>query len=241
VLATTTRRIAGIAGAVAVFIVLSWAASSPTMHRWDQDVTVWLQRSAPSFDLSAGIVVFLGNAEVLIPCTALGALILFARHRDGAIPGLWLAAGLAISALVAVGFKSLIVHPGPPPAFQRPELHIGLSVPTPYSFPSGHTLRTTILAGTVLRRIPWLAGLSVLGMMTALVYLGDHWMSDVLGGLCLGWVALEIAAAARGRLDSRSAPPKFGNGSRGMDVRGLSEAGVRRCDAKVGRGPTGHA
>src|SRR5690348_12058099 len=66
---TTTRKIAGIAGAIAVFIVLSWAASSTTMHRWDQAVTAWLQRSAPSFDLGAGVVVFLGNAEVLIPCT----------------------------------------------------------------------------------------------------------------------------------------------------------------------------
>ena len=197
---TRTRRIAGIAGAVAVFIALSWAASSPTMHRWDQGVTVWLQRSAPSFDLSAGVIVFLGNAEVLIPCVALGALILLARRRNSGISGLWLTAGLTVAALVAVGFKALIIHPGPPAAFHRPGLNIGLSVPTPYSYPSGHTLRTTILAGTLLRRIPWLAGVSVLGMMAALVYLGDHWMSDVLGGLCLGWLALEIAAAARGRL-----------------------------------------
>jgi membrane-associated phospholipid phosphatase len=192
---TTTRKIAGIAGAIAVFIVLSWAASSTTMHRWDQAVTAWLQRSAPSFDLGAGVVVFLGNAEVLIPCTALAAIILFARHRDSGIPGLWLAAGLTVAGLVAVGLKSLIVHPGPPPEFQRPGLNIGLNVPTPYSYPSGHTLRTTILVGTVLRRIPWLAGGLVLGMMTALVYLGAHWTSDVLGGLCLGWVALEIASA----------------------------------------------
>ena len=206
---TTARRIAGIAGAVAAFTVLSWAASSTTMHRWDQAVTAWLQRSAPNFDLSAGVVVFLGNAEVLIPCIALAAIILFARRRESGIPGLWLAAGLTVAGLVAVGFKSLIVHPGPPPAFQRPGLNIGLNVTTPYSYPSGHTLRTTILVGTVLRRVPWLAGALVLGMMTALVYLGAHWMSDVLGGLCLGWVALEIAAAARGRLAMGSRTARF--------------------------------
>ena len=201
--ADTTNNTRRIAGAVALFIVLSWAASSPTMHRWDHDVTAWIQRWAPRFDLSAGVVVFLGNAEVLIPCTALGAIIVFGRDRGSGVSGLWLAAGIAIAGLVAVGLKHLVVHPGPPPPFQRPGLKIGLSVPTPYSYPSGHTVRTTILAGTVLRRIPWLAGLSVLAMMTALVYLGDHWMSDVLGGLCLGWVALEIAAAARRRFRPR--------------------------------------
>jgi undecaprenyl-diphosphatase len=206
---TTTRPIAGIAGAVAAFIVLSWAASSTAVHRWDQAVTAWLQRAAPSFDLGAGVVVFLGNAEVLIPCTALGAIILFARHRETGILGLWLAAGLTVAGLVAVGFKSLIVHPPPPPAFVRPGLNIGLNVPTPYSYPSGHTLRTTILVGTALRRIPWLAGALVLGMMTALVYLGAHWMSDVLGGLCLGWVALEIAAVVRGRLAMGSRTARF--------------------------------
>src|SRR6516162_9749959 len=105
---TTARRIAGIAGAVAAFTVLSWAASSTTMHRWDQAVTAWLQRSAPNFDLSAGVVVFLGNAEVLIPCIALAAIILFARRPGVRMSGLCPAAGLSVAGLVAVGLTSQI-------------------------------------------------------------------------------------------------------------------------------------
>ncbi len=62
-----------------------------------------------------------------------------------------------------------------------------------YGFPSGHTMRTTFLAGTALRRTPVLAVGTVAVMMASLVYLKLHWTSEVLGGLCLGWACVETA------------------------------------------------
>jgi undecaprenyl-diphosphatase len=182
--------------ALAVLAILDWLALLPMVHRWDESVTIWLQRAAPAPDWVAAILVYLGNAEVVIPAVALVGGLFLRRNPKSGMAFLWLAAVLIAASLLAVILKHLILHLGPPEAFHRrhiPGLHVG----TPYSFPSGHTLRTTVLCGTVLRNTPWLAGALILCMMAALVYMGDHWLSDVIGGLCLGWVLLEAGEVLR--------------------------------------------
>ncbi len=178
--------------ALAAFGFLVWTAALPFTHRLDETVTVWLQRAAPGPDYPASVLVLLGNAEVVIPSVVLAAGLLWARHRGSGLGILWFAAGLTVASLLAVTMKHLIIHPGPT-QYGRPVFQFGLHTDAPYSFPSGHTLRTTLLAWTGLRNAPRLAGLLILSMMAALVYLGDHWLSDVLGGLCLAWVLIEVA------------------------------------------------
>ena len=72
------------------------------------------------------------------------------------------------------------------------------------SFPSGHTLVSTVLYGFLAvlmarelsgtrRWLPYLAaGLLIVPIAFSRLYLGAHWLSDVLGGVTLGlaWVAL---------------------------------------------------
>jgi membrane-associated phospholipid phosphatase len=64
----------------------------------------------------------------------------------------------------------------------------------PFGFPSGHVARVGLIAGTALRRIPGLAIGIIIALMASLVYLGDHWTSEVVGGLCLGWVGAELTS-----------------------------------------------
>lgn len=200
-----------LAGALTVFAVL--VATLPLTHRWDERVTLWLQQAAPTLDPPAAVVVLLGNADIDIPAVVLVAGLLSFRNRRSGAAVLWLAAGLTIASLVVLALQHLIVQPGPAASLQRDAFERGLHTgrmhravlwghrilmglsATPYSFPSGHAVRTTFLAGMALRTVPWAAGMVMLGMMAALVYVGGHWLSDVLGGLFLGWAFLEIGVS----------------------------------------------
>ncbi len=153
---------------------------------WDLAVTRWLQRAAPLADFPAAVFVLLGNAEVMISAVVVAGGLWYLWGRRQSSMAFWLALGLTGASVLAVGLKYLLVHPGPPPSLQRHVFDVGVALQTPYSFPSGHTMRATVFAAVALRRAPVLVVSVVVAMMAALVYLGDHWTSDVLGGLVLG-------------------------------------------------------
>jgi len=97
--------------------------------------------------------------------------------------------------------KNIVARPRP----SEPLVDV-IKLETGYSFPSGHVMFYTIFFGLlvflILRYVPRTAGraivLLMLGGMILLVgisrmYLGAHWLSDVIAGylvglVCLGWV-----------------------------------------------------
>lgn len=114
-------------------------------------------------------------------------------------PGVLIALTAAGSVTLTVVLKNL-THRGRPAVEQAvsPE-------PTSYAFPSGHTLNAAAILGVIgyllfillrhqVARIISICGLGafVLAVGWSRVYLGHHWLTDVLAGLLIGcaWAAI---------------------------------------------------
>ena len=174
----------------------------------------WVEEAAA--DLTS-----LGGISVLSLFTLLAVTyLLLQRHRGAALR---LVLGLIGAVGLSGGLKSVFERERPPVAYQAVET---LNA----SFPSGHALLATVVylsLGTLVaqgltrrREKAWVlgaAGLLALTVGLTRVYLGAHWLSDVLAGWCVGaaWaMSLWLAAWALERYGrhrearlARQAPP----------------------------------
>lgn len=136
-----------------------------------------------------------GDGRVLFPLfLAVLARLLWRRRWQAA--GHWLAAGAFIAVLVPL-LKAATAVPRPPGYSDPGALYA-------YAFPSGHVAHSVAVygflavllgreLGDLQRRLLYTAaGLLITAIAFSRLYLGAHWLSDVLGGLTLGtaWVAL---------------------------------------------------
>lgn len=139
-------------------------------------------------------LVSVGNAAVIIAVlVAVRLVLLFATDKRRSPASLGPAGAALGIGLAAVAVKHLMN--GLPPALTET-----MNGYVAYGYPSGHIMRTVLVAGTALRRLPALGAALVVTMMASLVYLGDHWTSEVLGGLCLGWACVEVSREVWRRL-----------------------------------------
>lgn len=141
----------------------------------------------------------LGSAEITIGLCLILALMAFLRRRWLAIVG-WL---MILPATLAEVFGKLVLfHPGPPYFFHRSALPTSLPsfyVHTDFSYPSGHMTRTIFIVTIFIMLVIFskknfrdkFLAVGILGSLAFLmaltrIYLGEHWLSDVLGGIFLG-------------------------------------------------------
>jgi undecaprenyl-diphosphatase len=103
--------------------------------------------------------------------------------------------------LVSRGLKEVIARPRPPDGVVQI-----LQETSSYSFPSGHAMHHAVLFGIVLvvltRRmgpiaVVWTAGvafaIALLIMGISRMYLGMHWLGDVVGGYAFGAAVVMVA------------------------------------------------
>ena len=176
--------------------------------------------------LSAGIAYVFG--PVGMPCIAVAAILLLALTRRSWTPLILIAGAGVGSLLMTIAGKDIIGRHRPPLADAVPPFEYSPS------FPSGHSLNATVIAGVVgylvwlhrkalVARIACVVVPVVVAVVVGLsrVLLGAHWFTDVVAAwlLGLGWLALVVTAhrlylTARDRGAPEQPPPPRSPGSR---------------------------
>lgn len=183
------------AGALALALAV---VSALVALGYTRDADQWVLKQAQSIasyplDLATTLFNILGQSEVTGPIALVLAFLWWRRDGVRGLVPLLLFAGVALE----IALKHAVPHASPSPALSR-NLHLlpFLKSAAPYSFPSGHMLRTVFLAALVAERpVFWSL---VAAMAFTRLYLSEHWASDVVGGILLGLILAGVAAAIYG-------------------------------------------
>ncbi|MDQ0797890.1 phosphatase PAP2 family protein [Streptomyces sp. B1I3] len=133
---------------------------------------------------------------------ALTAVVVVTLWCRGARPlAVWVAATSALATLLQQGLKAAVGR-------ERPQWPDPVDSAHYAAFPSGHAMTAMVTCGLLLwllrlygtAPLLWwtalaVAVVSVVGVAVTRLYLGVHWLTDVLGGLLLGAAVAALSAA----------------------------------------------
>jgi len=199
-------------GSLAFAWLLDAVLEKDDISSWDQPLLDWMVsvRTPWLTDVMTFVTNMFGPVIlpiiVVIACVIWGAL--SHRWRDPIL----LAGAMVMSTVLSAIVKVLVHRPRP-----EEDLQIIPGFETSFSFPSGHSTGASTLVlvtGYLLWRrrggkswfAAWIAGSVVVIVVVggSRLYLGYHFLSDVLAGACLGLVTLGLVVTASRLLDLRA-------------------------------------
>jgi undecaprenyl-diphosphatase len=203
-------------GASAAFadVVEDYLTGDPIV-RWDVEFARWLHEHSSPWLVDLFEVVTVAGSAVVLALVVAAVIVMLLRRR--------LAAEAVLLTAVSVGIGAL--NGGLKLAFHRPRPELAFVHLDTYSFPSGHAAGSAAIYATIAylaaQRLRPCGQVLVAAATTVLVltiafsrlYLGAHYLSDVLAGLSLGtaWAAgwllayeLVSGRGLSGRVSSRA-------------------------------------
>lgn len=181
---------------------LSFAARGPNVLPGDVEVARAIQSPAsPALDDLAIALTAIGKSwpgETLLATTIVVALVVSGARRQA-----FLVAAAALAGMINAISKRVVASPRP-----TPDLVQIIQVADGSGFPSGHAFGATLLYGSIWIVLPTIVSnpiacrllrggclLLAVGICWSRIRLGDHWPSDVLGGVLWGLTVLSLLAA----------------------------------------------
>ena len=184
-----------------IFFGLAWnVATHDTIVTIDAKVAAWLHNHATPPVTMAMLAITHANSTIPVTAATLVFCFMLARMRQW----YWMA-----SVALAVG-GGMLLNVGLKHAYERARPHFDDPFVTlhTYSFPSGHTAGATLFYGVLAaylvsrsyshrRRAMWVAlAIAAIALVAfSRIYLGAHYLSDVLAAACSSTVWLVLALA----------------------------------------------